>query len=162
MVRREWDSSNKDLSDMKYSPQQRKLKQEASVKATRAHRTESPGAQHKKDDILKKKKVNWKDWNLRESVDFDSEIEKFVPVVQVGSFHSSSVVNTQSVIHDANQHLSGTMQAQKDALRHLKNVITNSIPDNIEYAEPSNDTTESHEIDTDTSALFIKYILEVI
>ena len=85
-----------------------------------------------------------------------------VPVVQVGSFHSSSVVNTQSVIHDANQHLSGTMQAQKDALRHLKNVITNSIPDNIEYAEPSNDTTESHEIDTDTSALFIKYILEVI
>lgn len=141
---------------MKYSPQQRKIKQEASVKATQAHRTESPRVQ-KKEDILKKK-VNWKDWNLRESVDFDSEIEKFVPVVQVG-YQSSSEVNTN---HDAKVLLSGTIQAQKDALRHLKNVITNSIPDNVQYTESSYDATESLEIDTDTSALFIKYILEVI
>jgi exonuclease VII large subunit len=159
MVRREWDSTNKDLSDMKYSPQQRQKKKEVSLKATQAHRTASP-LEKKKDSIIKDKQVNWKDWNLRESVDFESEIEMFVPIVQVGSFIPSNEVNTPVTNH-AKEQCSGTNRAQRDALRHLKNVISNSIPDNVEDTESSNDQFENHAIDTDTSALFIKYILEV-
>lgn len=165
MGRREWDSTNKNLSGMTYSPKERLLKKEASVKATQALRTASPRANNdKKETVIKDKQVNWKEWNLREAVDFESEIVNFVPVKQVASYNSPSVYSSPSSVNLVNDQPSEALKldgAQKNAIRHLKNVLSNSISENTESTKLSSDNIENLQMNTDTSALIIKYILEV-
>ena len=170
MKNRAWDSTNKDLSGMTFSPQERRLRNQVSIKATKAHRTVSPLTSNQKDNT---KKVNWKEWNLRESVDFESELENYVPLFQTDCepnklFGSQSqddppnhlkVGNFQlNTSNDINTQHQGLNKSQKDALCHLKNVLKNSLsPD-----QPTIDASDSvDQINDEIGALLIRYIIEV-
>ena len=169
MKSREWDSTTRNLSDLTYSPQERRLKKEVLLKATKAHRSTSC-IKNEKRDFIKEKKVNWKEWNLREDVDFESELETFIPVNEIGSLPvSKSLVKRTAKSNNSCPNTepvnTGNLdKAQKDAIRHLKNVLTNSVSESVPLPKVHEnlEVHEVHELNAETSALFIQFILNVL
>ena len=85
---KEWDSTTHDLSRLKYSPKETKLKNENKAKYTDFHRRQllqSSSSSHlldskkqipiQQDSPLSLKRVSWEDWNLKQPVDFEMELK---------------------------------------------------------------------------------------
>ena len=72
---KEWDSTTQNLSRLTYSPLELKLKQNVQTRYTNAHRPVKP-APDLHPMLPNTKTVQWEDWNLKEPVDFDSELKR--------------------------------------------------------------------------------------